>query len=381
MPEPAARANIALPKKQHNVVAQTIARWRADGVIDETTAAKLGASISVSRFDWQRTARYAFIVSIACLVITANSVFADEALIKLIQRLFDLPALVKCAFFAIVAGGFFRYGLLSRARHSHRLYGNEAIFLVGVLALAASVFSLGVALDTGSGHYSLLFLIASALYALLGLWFPSGLVWIFGLLSLGAWMGTETGYASGQGMYFLGMNYPLRFVVFGAALSALGIAGQHAGAATRAGTGSTSFQERLLAMSPQTKVIGLLNLFISLWIMSIFGNYSDINAWNQVAQFELLHWVIIFSAVAIGAVWHGLRHDDGVLRGFGLTFLFIDLYTRYFEYFWNAMHKAAFFALLAGSFWLLGRKAETMWHLVQHKQQPSSDARPAPAGK
>ena len=37
-----------------------------------------------------------------------------------------------------------------------------------------------------------------------------------------AWMGAETGYISGYGMYFLGMNYPLRFVLFGAMLTGLG---------------------------------------------------------------------------------------------------------------------------------------------------------------
>ena len=41
-------------------------------------------------------------------------------------------------------------------------------------------------------------------------------------------------------------------------------------------------------------------------------------------------------------------------RGFGLTFLFINLYTRFFEHFWDHMHKAIFFALLAVSFWCLG---------------------------
>jgi hypothetical protein len=37
------------------------------------------------------------------------------------------------------------------------------------------------------------------------------------------------------------------------------------------------------------------------------------------------------------------------------------MYTRYFEYFWNSMHKALFFALLGISFWLIGSKAEKYW--------------------
>ena len=47
----------------------------------------------------------------------------------------------------------------------------------------------------------------------------------------------------------------------------------------------------------------------------------------------------------------------------GLTFFFIELYTKFFEYFWNGIHKAIFFAILGVSFWLIGRKAEAMWKM------------------
>jgi len=52
-----------------------------------------------------------------------------------------------------------------------------------------------------------------------------------------------------------------------------------------------------------------------------------------------------------------------MVRGFGLTFIFINLYTRFFEHFWNHLHKAIFFTLLAVSFWYLGTRAERIWNL------------------
>ena len=365
MAKPDSPTCITLARKQHAIVTQAVERWRQSGVIDESTAARLTGSLAVSSFDWRRTARYAFIVSIVCLVIAVGATLADEALVRLLMRLFNAPAIVKCLFFAAVSAAIFRYALFVRRKHPHRFYRNEAVYFLGVLALATAIFFLGVAIDTGSGHYSILFLIASVLYALLGLWFPSALVWVFGLLSLGAWMGTETGYVSGHGMYFLGMNYPLRFVIFGAALTLLGIAGQ-----SSVDHGSSGFKDRLLSMSPQTKVIGLLNLFIALWIMSIFGNYGDLSQWQRVRQYELLHWSLVFGAVAIAAIWYGLKRDDAVLRGFGLTFLFINLYTRFFEYFWHSIHKAVFFAVLALSFWYLGSRAELIWHFGERVRTP-----------
>lgn len=366
---------IALPRKHHGIVTLLIDRWSDCGVIDDDTGTRLRASLSIASFDWQRTARYAFIIAIFCVVIAVGAVVADEVLMKLLMRIFNAPAAVKCAFFAVVSGLIFRYALLLRKKHPHRRYSNESVFFLGVLALAAAVFFLGVAIDTGTGHYSVLFLIASVLYALLGLWFPSALVWVFGLLSLGAWMGTETGYVSGHGMYFLGMNYPLRFVIFGGALTLLGILGQY----TSNELDGSTFKTRLLSMSPQTKVIGLLNLFVALWIMSIFGNYGDMTQWHRVRQYELFHWSLLFGAASIATIWYGLKRDDGVLRGFGLTFLFINLYTRFFEYFWDSIHKAAFFAVLAVSFWYIGSRAEAIWHLGERKLQSNSGVRPTPA--
>lgn len=107
-----------------------------------------------------------------------------------------------------------------------------------------------------------------------------------------------------------------------------------------------------------TLAMGLLYLFAALWIMSIFGNYGDMQSWHAVKQIELFHWSLIFGLAAGAAIYHGLRFDNGMTKGFGITFLFINLYTRYFEYFWEGLHKAVFFAILAATFWFVSSRAE-----------------------
>ena len=370
-------AATALPRKHHDIVTKAIRRWSDQDVVDATTATRLEASIAAARFDWQRTARYAFIAAIACFAIAVSALLADRILMELLMRIFDAPAFVKCGFFAALSAGIFAFALAQRRRPPERTYGNEAVFFLGVLALAASIWFFGAAIDNGSGHYSVLFLIATLLYGLLGLWFPSKLVWVFGLLSLGSWMGTETGYWSGHGAYFLGMNQPLRFVLFGAAMTLLGVAGMHA----NFGPETSDARRRLVAMSPQTRVIGLLYLFIALWLLSIFGNYGDLGRWHHVHQIELAHWSLLFGAAAIGAIAYGLRHDDAVMRGFGLTFLFINLYTRFFEYFWDSIHKAVFFAILAVSFWALGTRAEAIWNVGRKAGTPEVAPRRIPVAQ
>ncbi|MCB0405720.1 MAG: hypothetical protein KDD51_13135 [Bdellovibrionales bacterium] len=51
--------------------------------------------------------------------------------------------------------------------------------------------------------------------------------------------------------------------------------------------------------------------------MSIFGNYGDMTSWNEVKQIELFQWSFLFALVAGGAIYHGLRFDNGMTKGFG----------------------------------------------------------------
>jgi hypothetical protein len=129
---------------------------------------------------------------------------------------------------------------------------------------------------------------------------------------------------------------------------------------------------RLAEFRHSTYVLGLLYLFIALWILSIFGNFGDMYSWYRARQIELLHWGLLFALAAIAAIAYGLKHDDYTSRAFGITFLFLNLYTKYFEFFWDAAHKAIFFLIMAASFWLIGSRAEKIWNLEFLKRNPAA---------
>lgn len=350
-------------KKEGQVLDSAIKHWLDSDVISEPESQKLRESYEVTSFDWKRVAKYSFWLAISCIVISVSSVVADKWLMEIFESIFNAPDSIKCIGFAIFSGALYFLGVRRKNKYPDKVYSNEAIFFLGIVTTAAAIAFLGKALDTGSGHFSVLLLLAAILYGLLGLWFPSKLVWLFSLLSLGSWFGAETGYASGWGAYYLGMNYPLRFVLFGLVLI---FCGSYA---------FNQWQSRIEFVKP-TRAVGLLYLFAALWIMSIFGNYGDSETWARVKQIELVHWSILFGLASIGAIYHGVKYDDGMTRGFGLTFIFINLYTRFFEYFWDGTHKAVFFALLALSFWYLGSKAEKIWQLNLVKKLTSQSARP-----
>lgn len=336
-------------KKQGEFLLETIEEWQKRGTINNDTAEKLKSEIQIRPFDWMKLAIYAFWIAMICIIISVATALKDNCLIELITELFTSSNTAICIGFIGIAAGLYAWGLNRRKNHPQNLFSNETIFLGGVLATAVAVGYFGKVIDNGSGHFSMLFLLSTFIYAGLGFWFPSTLVWIFAVLSFGTWFGTETGYVSGWGAYFIGMNYPMRFVLFGLMLTI------------------ASFfipkKSKLDDFQHPTYVLGLLYLFISLWILSIFGNYGDMDSWYHVKQIELFHWGILFAGAAILAIWYGLKQDDYTSRSFGITFLFINLYTKFFEYFWDSIHKAVFFLILAVSFWFLGQKAEKIWNL------------------
>ncbi|RYZ85384.1 MAG: DUF2157 domain-containing protein, partial [Proteobacteria bacterium] len=226
----------------------TIDQWTTEGYLDDETAAELDSSLEIAPFDWKRVAKVSFWVALICIVTSIGAILADDALLKLLEAFFQASAVLKCLSLSLCAGIFYYWGNQRRYAYPAKVFSNEAIVFLGVLLTAGAVYQFGNAIDTGSGHYSLLLLLSFIIYAVIGFFFQSNLIWIFALLSFGGWLGTETGYLSGGGAYYLGMNYPLRFVFFGSLLTGVSLLMP----------GKKGFDH----LARSSLAIGLLNLFI-----------------------------------------------------------------------------------------------------------------------
>lgn len=336
-----------LSPKNAKCVTQAVHEWQEKNLVSDKVAHQLLSTVEITPFDWRRLARLAFLVSVFCFVIAVSSILLDKQIMALISAYFNATALAKAVTFAIISLSFYGWGIHRKRAKPETTYLNETIFLMGVLATAATITYIGSAFQILDKNFSWLLLLAALTYGCIGFAARSPLIWVFSLLSLGSWMGAETGYASGWGAYYFGMNYPLRFVLFGGILVAAAF--------------SLKKCPRLTPFFQTTLVVGLFYLFMSLWILSIFGDHSDIEIWRKVKQIELFHWSLLFGLVAVGAIYHGLKYDNTTTRGFGIVFLFINIYTRFCEFFWDKLHKAIFFALLGISLWILGIYAERIW--------------------
>jgi len=323
--------------------------WEEENLLDEATANKLRQSYEAKVFDWRRLAQYSFWVAMACGVISLGALLIDKTLLNYIQKLYNTPNSLISLFSALAAIGLFILGFKRKKAKPEKVFSNEALVFTAVMLTANAIAYFGKSLNHGSNHFSILILLSVVIYASLAYLFKSRLIWVFTLLSFGAWFGTETGYLSRWSGYFIGLNYPLRFVLFGLFLTAASFLLRH--------------KKNLHHFFPTTYVCGMAYLFISLWLISVFGNYGTLESWYAVKQISLFYWAIISAIICAISIFVGLKYHDEVAREFGITFLFINLYTRYFEYFWDSWHKALFFSVLAISFWLIGRKAEKIWNI------------------
>lgn len=335
-------------KREQEAIENAITHWLDGNLIDENTAEKLRDSYEVKGFDWRRLAQYSFWIALSCIVLAFLSLFIDREILDLMSKLYDTPNIVICVICALLSFACYYLGYINKKKHPEKVFSSESLMLLGVFATASCIGYLGKVVEKENGAYSLLFFSSIVIYSVLAIKLYSKTIWAFMLIALGIWFATETAYHSGWGFKFWGMNYPLRFSLFGATLTSFALL----------------LQKRWPVLRPFQQlsyVIGILYLFISLWLLSIFGNYSDLDKWVATKQFHILFWGILSTATTLLFAWYGLKRNDIVAREFGITFLFINLYTRFFEYLWDNVNRAVFFLLLALSFWLIGRKAEKIW--------------------
>lgn len=337
-----------LSRQEKEIVDEALEFWKSNGHLDEQKVGELKSTIDERSFEWRVLARYAFWVALASLIFAVFSLFSDNTLEKFIQQFYDTPNIVFCVFFAGLAFLFYYLGFRNKKLNPEKTFSNETLMLAGSFSLAACIGFLGQILDRENHFYTILFFLSIIIYGVLSVKLQSKLIWVFTLVALGIWFATETAYHSDWGWKFWGMNYPLRFTIFGMILTALAVFVQ------------PKFQQ-LKPFKSTSVVIGLLYTMIALWILSIFGNYSDFEAWTKIRQYQILYWGLLAIALSLSLAIYGLKRKDTVIRDIGFVFFLINLYTRFVEYLWDNINRTIFFLLLAVSFWLVGRWSEKIW--------------------
>ena len=302
-----------------------------EGLLNETTHARLSECYPLTDWDWRSLGRW-------FLIFGTVSVMAG--LVILGQTLFEFTLEKLAILLGIVTIASFGGGQWLKRTCPALIWSRLSLELLGGLLLIGLTFTLGVIYSTGSGNWPALLLIDLVL--LLGLSYGLGnvLLLVLSAVVFFSWFGGFTGYASGWGAYWFGMNYPLRFLLAAIAMIAIAVIHQ------QSERGVLASYRGFFKIWLST---GLFLAEMALWLLSLFGNFDLASHWWYKAKAaELILFNALWAGLNVALIGLGARLAMRMLTGYGATFLIIQIYTLFFAHL--AEHLGLFPSLLiAGS--------------------------------
>lgn len=236
-----------------------------------------------------------------------------------------IPQVVKLqnaidAGLALATVGFVALGLWLEQRRGLPKTG-AALQLLGSFALQGLVVALAIRFSHGSDDWPALVGVCAAATGALAYALGHRLILAHALINAFVAFGGQTGYLSGWGAYWLKMDYPTRFALAG--LVALALAWAHA----------QWLRGRYQGFSRVWAHFGLLVFNLALWFFALFGFFDGPERYHwddRTAQ--RLAFSALWAAVSSLSLLVGARFGLRMARGYGLTFLIIDVYTFYFQF-------------------------------------------------
>ncbi len=298
------------PLRFNRIMSAQIAGFRREGLIDANAHALLADRYRTVGWNWLSLGRW---------LLLFGAVSVGVGIYFLSRELFEFTlekaaiVLAACLVAAFAGGQALARRDLTWSRRSVELLGG--LFLIGL------TFVLGLIFSSGSGNWPALLLIDLILLVPLAYALNNVLLLILSVVVFFTWFGGVTGYASGWGAYWFGMNYPLRFFFAGLAIGGVGVL------------------HRLSESGPLAAYRGFFKVWLSagvffgemsLWLMSLFGNFGTISGAYRETAGELWFFNLLWAGCNALLLYLGSRYALRMLRGYAVTFLIIQAYTVFF---------------------------------------------------
>ncbi len=340
-----------LDKEKATLLNNAIDEWQTQDLITAEQSQKLKNTVVVRKFDWKQVTIYAFIIAVACCILSIIVLLSDKPLRELIEKILQINDFIISCILTVFTLLVFYYTKIRFQKHKTTPFRNQSFLLIAAFLSLASISYWAKTMHVFQNNYAGIFLLASIIYVSLAIYFNSQTIWVLSIIMLAFAYGLLTVlYSDGSDKeLFLGMNFPFRFIPFSlVVLLFLALMNK---------------SEKLKPFYKIHYIVGLLFFYFSLWLITIFGNYNSYETWNEVSQYQFIFWVVVMFVITSFGMYLGLKRSDFILSNISLMFFVLCLITRYFEYFWVPMHKSIFFMILAIIFWFVGSKAEKLWNL------------------
>jgi hypothetical protein len=299
-------------------LAEDVALWQADGIIDAATRQKLQARYDTPGFGLATAVKY--------LGITGG-MFAAMGFLGFIAAISgsqEVAAFILAGVSGFLAWAGLKMGRDERARYVH---SSQVVLALGVLGWAGAVGVGASAMHirnipfvVGWGVLPLTFVIAYRE--------RNGFLLIMALLGVFHWVGSWSRMLD-RNTYSFEIDEPRVMAPVALAVFLFGLTQKRFG---------TIYQS-----------VALIYLNLSLLILSIYPRATA------------LPWMFVFTFAALGQIVAGARLKSAMVVGFGVTAVAIDLFTRYFESMWDRVGSGLFF--VAGGILMMGFGAavESAW--------------------
>ncbi|MFN4248189.1 MAG: hypothetical protein ACK4EY_10725 [Flavipsychrobacter sp.] len=327
-------------QNDYKLLTDTINKWVENGNIDKPKGDELLDTLEQPKSTTQQIAQYFFFVALSCILLAFAAIFIDDKFLEKLKQHFSLTNFFIAILFTVFSVLWFYF--LKKKKSTINAAPFEIYAVIGGLLTVTALTYYSKETGEGPNYSGLLLGIAVVLFALAG-FVRSYALWMAGILATMGWFGAFSTWLSHEDL-FLGMNYPVRFSVFGMLIILASLAQKK--------VGTVSFSKRINYLA------GLIIFFTGLWSVSIFGNYNSLAKWAEVRQTQVIIYAIVFAVTGIASFLLGIKYKENAARDIGIIALLTNLYTRYFEYFWDSTNKGIFFLILALSFWFIGKRLE-----------------------
>jgi hypothetical protein len=327
-------------------ILQDVGAWQADGLISDATAAVIRERCAVPGFGLSQILRYLGIIGL---------VFLTSGILGMIAAVSGSALFAGFLLVSVGAGVMAGALWLARDRLGRYAWSSRVLMVIAVLCAGGG---LGLVLS-GSGvepHTLPLIMGVVLLPPMFVLAYRYGITFllVLGLLGLFHWVGSWSSMF-GRSSYDLEIQDPKLMAAVSFAVLIFGLWHERA------------LPDRGPRFHVAYQAVALFYLNTSFLILSI-----DV-PWAGGGDTQFL-WVLALTAASLGEIVAGSRLNNGRLLGFGVTFFFINGFTRYSERFWDESKKGVFF--LVGGLLVFGAGAAL--ELIFRRLVPAP-APPAPA--
>ena len=315
---------------KNRFILKELKKWNKDNIITDEQFETLSKKYKDDYINWQPIIRAIMITGI---------VMVSLGFVSFISFYIFSLYFIAFLFFTLFILGFIIDEVLKR-KEIYLPKTSSAITALSSIFLSADIFTISYIITNNKDNFILLSLISIILFFIIAYIKRNYVVLSIAIISIITWYGIEGFDISGID---LRLNNYIRFIISSIFIFLVGI---------------TDINKKLgnkyFKFSVIYYTIGLLYLNTILAFMSVFGNYDYAIILKEYGNPYIIIYSSLFLLSNIITLIMGYKLKISSIVKYSIFLIILNLYIRYFEYFYFRMNTWIFFIILGSSTIIIG---------------------------